>query len=548
MTKASEWMRSNVLGLVAIVIALTMGTAYATHPGGEGTISTDDILNGAVTNVKIAPASVQTGRIQDQAVTNAKIALESITNNRIAPNAVNSGRLADEAVITRKLADGAVTQQKLAFAPWRLDGNAGTGPGDFLGTTDDNPLNFRVNDARALRIEPTVDTPNLIGGSPDNAVAAGAVGATISGGGALDAANDVTDDYGTVGGGIENRAGDGNDSTTNRRFATVGGGFRNTADGPRATIGGGATNTAGGDAATVAGGTSNLANGARGTVAGGIFNSASATYSAVGGGFENMASAFRSNVAGGSSNVASGQDAAVGGGDGNTASGGGSIVAGGVSNNATAFRSTALGGLSNTASGAVSTVVAGSNNVASGEASTIAGGSGNTAAGDLSLVAGKQAKNSDPDHDGAFLFADSLGVDFASTAANEFAARASGGFRFRTNSDASTGCNLPAGSGTFSCTSDRDAKRGFEAVDGETVMARLAELPITTWSFKSDPAGVRHLGPVAQDFHAAFGLGSDDTTISSVDADGVALAAIKALVAQNRELESRVAALERGRR
>jgi hypothetical protein len=60
------------------------------------------------------------------------------------------------------------------------------------------------------------------------------------------------------------------------------------------------------------------------------------------------------------------------------------------------------------------------------------------------------------------------------------------------------------------------------------------------------------MGPVAQDFHAAFGLGSDDKGISTVDADGVALAAIQALNrkveekdARIRELEQRMERLER---
>jgi hypothetical protein len=112
--RTSAWIRRNALGLAAIFIALTMGTAYATHPGGENTISTADIQNQAVTNQKIALGAVNTGRIADGAVTNAKIAPESITNNRIAFEAVNAGRLADGAVVTRKLADGAVNSAKVA--------------------------------------------------------------------------------------------------------------------------------------------------------------------------------------------------------------------------------------------------------------------------------------------------------------------------------------------------------------------------------------------------------------------------------------------------
>ena len=66
----------------------------------------------------------------------------------------------------------------------------------------------------------------------------------------------------------------------------------------------------------------------------------------------------------------------------------------------------------------------------------------------------------------------------------------------------------------------------------------LAALPITTWNFKELHDG-RHIGPMAQDFYAAFGLGRSETTITSVDPDGVALAAIQGL---NQKLEEQVAA------
>jgi hypothetical protein len=66
-------------------------------------------------------------------------------------------------------------------------------------------------------------------------------------------------------------------------------------------------------------------------------------------------------------------------------------------------------------------------------------------------------------------------------------------------------------------------------------LEKVVALPIQSWGYKSDP-DKRHIGPVAQDFHAAFGLnGADDTTIATVDADGVALAAIQGL---NQKLEA----------
>src|SRR5262249_54961256 len=76
--------------------------------------------------------------------------------------------------------------------------------------------------------------------------------------------------------------------------------------------------------------------------------------------------------------------------------------------------------------------------------------------------------------------------------------------------------------------SDRNIKENFKAVDADEVLAKVAALPITRWTYKADPSA-EHMGPVAQDFRAAFGLGCDDKTIAVVDSDGVALAAIQGL-------------------
>src|SRR5438876_10081928 len=137
-------------------------------------------------------------------------------------------------------------------------------------------------------------------------------------------------------------------------------------------------------------------------------------------------------------------------------------------------------------------------------------------------------------HDGVFIFADKHTFDFYSAGANEFAARATGGVRFVTAIDSSTGAPtagvaVAAGGGSWSSLSDRDAKFGFEPVDAKAVLAKVARMPITRWSYKSQGAIVRHIGPVAQDFKAAFDVGENDTTITTVDADGVALAAIQGL-------------------
>jgi hypothetical protein len=97
--------------------------------------------------------------------------------------------------------------------------------------------------------------------------------------------------------------------------------------------------------------------------------------------------------------------------------------------------------------------------------------------------------------------------------------------------------------GTFGSLSDRNAKQDFEAVDAREVLARVTALRIVKWSFKTD-ASTRHIGPMAQDFHEAFQLGSDEKRITTVDADGVALAAIQGLNQKIEEKNAKIAALE----
>jgi hypothetical protein len=215
---------------------------------------------------------------------------------------------------------------------------------------------------------------------------------------------------------------------------------------------------------------------------------------------------------------------------------------------------TVAGGANNTAGGFYSAVAGGSQNTASGHSSFAAGGQGNTASGDASFAAGTSAKAT---HQGSFVWADSNFHEFGSIGGNSFSARATGGFKLVTGINGTTGdatsfCLLAAGSGTWDCVSDRNAKEHFAAVDGEQTLRRLARIPIKTWNFKSQDDSIRHIGPMAQDFRAAFGLGLGRTTIAGVDADGVAFSAIQglyrqnqALERQNRALANRLARLER---
>jgi hypothetical protein len=95
------------------------------------------------------------------------------------------------------------------------------------------------------------------------------------------------------------------------------------------------------------------------------------------------------------------------------------------------------------------------------------------------------------------------------------------------------------------CISDRNLKSAVEPVDEDDVLARVDRLPISRWRYTTEPDGIRHMGPMAQDFRAAFGLGDTDRAYYAVDAHGVSLAAIKALSRALDAERRRVHALER---
>jgi hypothetical protein len=337
----------------------------------------------------------------------------------------------------------------------------------------------------------------------------------------------------------------------------VGGGERNVVTATYATIGGGIGNTAGGYRGTIGGGEYSTASGYAATVAGGSDNIASGDVAAVGGGQQNTATADVATIAGGRCNKVDGVFGTIGGGGvsgdpfcsyGNSVTDNGGTIGGGGDNQAG-------DGSTDTGNATYATVGGGYANTASGSYATIPGGQDNTAQGDFSFAAGYRAR---ANHLGSFVWADSRSMtDFTSQHNYQFRARAYGGFRFEDGESlwvelsylptspisTSTGAYL-SGGGVWTDNSDRNLKENFEPVDGQDVLDRLAELPITTWNYGVEDPNVRHMGPVAQDFYATFGLGSDDRHIAALDAAGVALAAIQELHAENQALAEEVAALK----
>ncbi|HXP60599.1 MAG TPA: tail fiber domain-containing protein [Dongiaceae bacterium] len=416
--------------------------------------------------------------------------------------------------------------------------------------------------------------------------------ASLVGGGEL---NEATNTHTTVGGGNRNMAegdastvGGGNANGASGDFATVSGGEQNSAEGPVSTVGGGSSNvvqsasstvsggaqnmiTPGAGGATIAGGNQNLAGGYGAAIGGGRLNSATNEFDVVAGGTNNLAGGSRSTVGGGDSNQATGAGAFVGGGGwdgtnvvGNTASGDASVVGGGSGDSAWSYATTVGGGALNVAGPACSTVSGGYENGTDGRGTygtigggylnyvkgpyaTVPGGYANYCGGECSFAAGRHANAG---HDGTFVWADnSTDASLWSSATNQFIVRATGGIYFMTKVNSVSGnplngMYLSAGGSGWNAYSDRNAKANFSDVDACDVLERLSRVPVKSWNYKAQDSSVRHLGPMAQDFNAAFGTGEADKTgekkyINSVDADGVALAAIQGL---NQKVEEKLAA------
>jgi hypothetical protein len=316
-------------------------------------------------------------------------------------------------------------------------GNSITLDGISTRLVADSTFEIRVEGVHAIRFKHAAESPNVIGGFSGNDAPDGVGAATISGGGEHTYTNTVTDDFGTVGGGRNNRAGDNGGTTEDARFATVGGGAGNVAGADHATVGGGSQNEAGGkystvaggsncstgaDYATVGGGWSNTADYDYVTICGGKSNTADQGYASIGGGYGNRAE-YYATVGGGMGNNAANNAAVVGGGWSNSATGQYATVSGGEFNTAT-YCATVAGGSYNAATRMYSTIGGGARDSSFGYYATIPGGADNKADGDYSLAAGRRAKAL---HEGAFVWADATDADFASTDSNQFLIRASGG-------------------------------------------------------------------------------------------------------------------------
>ncbi|TKB99053.1 tail fiber domain-containing protein [Pedobacter cryophilus] len=213
--------------------------------------------------------------------------------------------------------------------------------------------------------------------------------------------------------------------------------------------------------------------------------------------------------------------------------------------------------------------------------SSFAVGEDNTATGAASVAMGYHAHTNA--RQGSFVFADRSTVDTIRASANHTANwRVSGGFRIFSSSNLSTGVTIQSGAsvsnwgqsnaviststgaylstgGVWTNTSDVNKKHLFKKISNEEILQKLRALDIKEWSYKFEDESIRHIGPTAQDFHAAFNLGTDTKSIGTIDADGILMAATKALemrtkkqsddidklITENLELRKRLDILEK---
>jgi hypothetical protein len=232
-----------------------------------------------------------------------------------------------------------------------------------------------------------------------------------------------------------------------------------------------------------------------------------------------------------------------------TWAGGYNTIALGLASFAMGYQSTALGSYSNALGYTANADGTGA----------VAIGYRATADADYSVAIGQRASTNG--RAGAIVFSDGSTTDSTQASANnQFTARYAGGYRLFTNATMTTGMQMAAGGSSWVVISDRNRKQDFLAVDGEDMLARLRNVPVTTWRYRDEEdRSTFHIGPMAQDWARAFGFSRDDHTINMSDFDGVNLAAIQALArrtetlqaenaelrAQNQQLMERLERLER---
>jgi hypothetical protein len=363
---------------------------------------------------------------------------------------------------------------------------------------------------------------SFIGGGTNNTIQSSASGSVIAGG----FLNTIQSGAfaSTIAGGVQNIIQYGSVLDAGA-YSFIGAGQNNTIehDAEASVIAGGLNNTIqfGNQVANINGGWQNSINRGPGAfdystlscIGGGYLNGINgSSYAAIGGGNNNIirnASTY-STIAGGWNN-STGTNALY------------ATIGGGIGNfiQTNAQNATVGGGINNSCLANGATVPGGYNNIA----------------GFTSFAAGTQARAT---NDASFVWADNQGTPFSSTANNQVSFRCLGGVRFTSGSGAvNQTVSWAPGSGSWSFSSDRALKEQFETVDSRAVLEKVASLPISEWNYKG--YAQRHIGVMAQDFHAAFPLNESTTTLNDADLHGVTLAAIQGL---NQKIDEQAEAIK----
>lgn len=192
----------------------------------------------------------------------------------------------------------------------------------------------------------------------------------------------------------------------------------------------------------------------------------------------------------------------------------------------------------------------------SSDSMAIAMGYWSSAAGNSSIAMGKYAKsNADYSvaigerartlHEGAIVLSDGSSTSYTvSTGVNQFVVRAAGGTIIYSNAAMDTGVSLLAGSGSWSTLSDSTLKENITLPDVDHIIQKAKDLEVYSWNYIAQNDSIRHIGPMAQDFYAAFGLGESERTISAVDFDGINLLLLKSLIDKEEELSDKLSKIE----
>ncbi len=398
---------------------------------------------------------------------------------------------------------------------------------------------------------------SVISGGEDNNIGLNSEGTTIAGGrfndigsnsiysvitGGQDNNIGAATGYSFIAGGVRNNIGTGssyamvaggqdNNVAPDSSYAAIGGGWLNAigTNSPGCTVGGGDDNKIGANSrnASIAGGAHNgiSDNAAFAAISGGTVNSIaqSSPAATIGGGSLHRigTNSAYGTIGGGYWNLISSNSEAA------TISGGSQNVIG----NSATYSAIGGGEFNNVADGSRYSVIAGgfyNTNAPNSLFATIPGGRYNFATSNA-FAAGSFARAA---HSGTFVWADATDLPLTSTNANSITLRASGGYRLF--SGLNVGAYLAPNSSSWAVISDRNAKKDFTAVNSIAVLEKLASMPITKWHYKWESTdSTPNIGPMAQDFKAAFYPGRDDKSITTQEADGVALAAIQGL---NRKL------------